>query len=148
MARLEELEGAKIALDSVIFIYALEGNAEFGDRVLKIFEAIEQGKCQGFACDLVLAELMVKPLREGQVEIAQEYVTELPKFPNLTFRSITRATVITAASLRGSSNLGLVDALHLATAIEAGCTVFLTNDTALRHPSPGIDIWMLADIED
>ena len=148
MARLEELEGAKIALDSVIFIYALEGNREFGDRVLKIFEAIEQGKCQGFACDLVLAELMVKPLREGQVEIAREYATELPKFPNLTFGSITRTTVITAASLRGSSNLGLVDALHLATAIEAGCTVFITNDIALRHPSPGIDIWMLADIED
>ncbi|WP_202219771.1 PIN domain-containing protein [Okeania sp. KiyG1] len=59
------------------------------------------------------------------------------KFPNLTLCSITRATVITAANLRGSSNLGLVDALHLATAIEAGCTIFLTNDTALRHPSPG-----------
>ena len=148
MARLEELEGAKIALDSVIFIYALEGNQEFGDRVLKIFETIERGKCQGFACDLVLAELMVKPLREGQIEVAREYASELPKFPNLTFCSITRATVITAASLRGSSNLGLIDALHLATAIEAGCTVFITNDTALRHPSPGIDIWMLADIED
>lgn len=33
MARLEELEGTQIALESVIFIYALEGNAQFGDRV-------------------------------------------------------------------------------------------------------------------
>jgi len=148
MARLEELEGAKIAQESVIFIYALEGNAEFGDRVIKIFEAIEQGKCQAFACALVLAELMVKPLGEGQIEIAQEYATELPKFPNLTFCNLTRATVITAANLRGSSNLGLIDGLHLATAIESGCTVFLTNDANLRHPSPGIDIWMLTDIED
>jgi hypothetical protein len=41
MARLEDIEGAKVALDSVIFIYALEGNQEFGDRVLKIFETIE-----------------------------------------------------------------------------------------------------------
>ncbi|NEO56241.1 MAG: hypothetical protein F6K54_26060 [Okeania sp. SIO3B5] len=37
----------------------MEGNPEFGDRVLKIFESIEQENCQGFACDLVLVELMV-----------------------------------------------------------------------------------------
>ena len=73
MARLEELQGAKIALDSVIFIYALEGNLEFGNRAIKIFEMIENGSCQGFACDLVLAELMVKPLRTGEIEIAEEY---------------------------------------------------------------------------
>ncbi|MDE5107799.1 MAG: hypothetical protein O4808_12290, partial [Trichodesmium sp. St17_bin3_1_1] len=73
MARLEELQGAKIALDSVIFIYALEGNLEFGNRAIKIFEMIEKGSCQGFACDLVLAELMVKPLRTGEIEIAEEY---------------------------------------------------------------------------
>ncbi|MGB3208402.1 MAG: type II toxin-antitoxin system VapC family toxin [Crinalium sp.] len=147
MARLEELVGAKVALDTVIFIYALEGNPEFGDRAVKILEMIEQGKCRGFACDLVLAELMVKPLREGKLEIAQEYANELPKFPNLTFRSITQAIVIAAAHLRGNSNLGLIDSLHLATAVEAGCTVFLTNDAAIRHPVAGLDIWMLSKIE-
>ncbi|MDY6804274.1 MAG: type II toxin-antitoxin system VapC family toxin [Cyanobacteriota bacterium] len=148
MARLKEIEGHKIALDSVIFIYALEGNPEFGDRALKILEAIEQGRCQGFACDLVLAELMVKPLRMGETEIAEEYASELPKFPNLNFRSVTRSIVTAAARLRGSSNLGLIDALHLATAAAAGCTIFITNDAAMRHSSPGLDIWMLRDIED
>lgn len=148
MARLEELNGAKVALDSVIFIYALEGNPVFGERAKKVLQSIEQGKCQGFACDLVLAELMVKPLREGQPEIAQEYARDLPMFPNLTFGSVTREIVVAAARLRGNSNLGLIDALHLAAAVETGCTVFITNDAALRHPSPGLEIWMLSDIED
>lgn len=147
MARLEELAGAKVALDTVIFIYALEGNPEFGDRAIKILEMIEQGKCRGVACDLVLAELMVKPLREGKPEIAEEYANDLPKFPNLTFRSVTQAIVIAAARLRGNSNLNLIDALHLATAVEAGCTVFITNDIALRHPAAGLDIWRLSEIE-
>jgi hypothetical protein len=31
MARLDDLDGVAIALDSVIFIYALEGNPEFGE---------------------------------------------------------------------------------------------------------------------
>jgi len=147
MARLEQLTGAKVALDTVIFIYALEGNPDFGDRAIKILEIIEQGRCRGFACDLVLAELMVKPLRQGKPEIANEYANELPKFPNLTFCSVTQAIVIAAARLRGNSNLALIDALHLATAVEAGCTVFITNDVAIRHPNVGLDIWMLSDIE-
>ncbi len=146
MARLEDLEGKKIALDTVVFIYALEGNPEFGSLAIAVLEAIEQGKCKGFACDLVLAELMVKPLRQGKSEIAQEYASELPQFPNLTFCSITRSIVIASAKLRGSSNLGLIDALHLATALEVGCSIFITNDAALNHPSSGIDIWMLSEM--
>ncbi|MDJ1178114.1 hypothetical protein PJF56_04475 [Roseofilum sp. BLCC_M91] len=85
MARLEDLEGVAVAFDSVIFIYAIEGNQEFGELARKIFELIELGKCQGFACDLVLAELMVKPLRDGFSEIAEEYARDLPSFPNLKF---------------------------------------------------------------
>ena len=135
-------------MDSAIFIYALEGNPVFGERAKKILQAIERGTYQGFACDLVLAELMVKPLREGQPEIAAEYARELPRFPNLTFLSVTRAVVIAAARLRGNSNLGLIDALHLAAAVDAECTVFITNDTALRHPAAGLEIWMLTEIED
>jgi hypothetical protein len=40
------------------------------------------------ASDLVLAELMIKPLQEEKLEIAEEYASELPNFPNLTFIDI------------------------------------------------------------
>ena len=90
MARLNGIIGKKVALNTVIFIYTLEGNPEFGDRAREIFEEIEQNRCQGYASDLVLAELMVKPLREGKPDIAEEYASELPNFPNLTFLSPTR----------------------------------------------------------
>ncbi len=145
MARLEALLGKKIGLDTVVFIYALAGNPKFGNLSLKIMEMIEEGKCLGIASDLVLAELIVKPLRQGYAEIAAEYVQELPSFPNLTFRSVTREIVIAAAKLRGNSSLGLIDALHIATAVEAGCSIFLTNDTVMRHPDPGLEICLLTD---
>lgn len=108
---------------------------------------IEEGRCQGYACDLVLAELMIKPLRQGLWEIVEEYERELPKFPNLTFCSLSREIVIAAARLRGNNNLRLVDALHIATAIAAGCTVFITNDTAFQRPDLGLEIWMLGETE-
>ena len=147
MARLNEINGKKIVLDTVVFIYTLEGNAEFGDRAKAIFEAIEQGKCRGYASDLVLAELMVKPLREGKPDLAEEYASELPDFPNLTFISPTRDIIISAAKLRSKTNLKLIDALHLATAIDTGCQVFITNDAGMQCDILNIDIWLLSEIE-
>lgn len=41
MARLDDFDGKKITLDTVVFIYALEGNDQFGKRVKQIFTAIE-----------------------------------------------------------------------------------------------------------
>ena len=147
MARLNEIKSKKIALDTVVFIYALEGNREFGERARLLLEMIEKGECRGFASDLVLAELMVKPLREGKPEIAEEYAEELPSFPNLNFSSPTRNAVIAAAKLRASTNLKLIDALHLATAIEQGCQLFITNDTGLKCNVPKINILLLSEIK-
>jgi hypothetical protein len=60
--------------------------------------------------------------------------------PNLRTISLTAAMHTRAAAIRGglanptplpsqSRRYGLADALHLAAAIEAGCDVFLTNDS-------------------
>jgi predicted nucleic acid-binding protein len=147
VARLEDLRGKKVALDTVVFIYALEGHSEFGDRAKYLLEQIEVGEIKGFACDLVLAELMVKPLRLGKPEIAEEYATDLPQFPNLTFRPVTRDVVIAAARLRGSKNIGLIDALHLASARLSECDAFVTNDVAIQHPAAGLDVFMLSSFD-
>ncbi len=147
MARLNEINGKKIALDTVVFIYALEGNDQFGRCAEQIFLAIEKGKCKGFASDLVLAELMVKPLREEKPEIAEEYASELPNFPNITFLSPDRDIIISAAKLRGKTNLKLIDALHLATAIKRGCQIFITNDNVMKCNISQIDIWLISEID-
>ena len=147
MSRLNKINGKKIALDTVIFIYALEGNEKFGEGTKQIFTAIEKGECRGFASDLVLAELMVKPLREGKLKIAEEYALELPNFPNIAFLAPSRDIIIAAAKLRSKTNLKLIDALHLATAIDAGCQIFITNDAAMQCDISSMDIWLLSEID-
>jgi predicted nucleic acid-binding protein len=147
VARLRDISGKKIALDTVIFIYALEGNSQFGESAARILQSIEYGECRGMSSDLVLAELMVKPLREGKPEIAEEYASELPSFPNLTFITPSREVIIVGAKLRSKTNLKLIDALHLATAINQKCQIFITNDTAMKCNVPGLDIWLLSEIE-
>lgn len=147
VSRLNKIKGKKIGLDTVVFIYALEGNKKFGESTKQIFIAIEKGECRGFASDLVLAELMVKPLRDGKPKIAEEYALELPNFPNLAFIAPTRDIIINAAKLRSKTNLKLIDALHLATALNAGCQIFITNDAAIKCNIPSMDIWLLSEID-
>ncbi|PSB34578.1 type II toxin-antitoxin system VapC family toxin [Chlorogloea sp. CCALA 695] len=147
MARLTDLHGCKVGLDTAVFIYALEGHVTFRTLAIKLFEQIEQGAIKASACDLGLAELMVKPLRLGQQAIAQEYAKDLPQFPNLNFCAITQAIVIAAVRLRGSSKLGLINALHLAATSADGCTVFITNDTVIQHPDSKLTILLLSDLQ-
>lgn len=52
MPRLADLQGRKVGLDTVVFIYALEGHPTFGDRATQLFEKIEQGVIEAAACAL------------------------------------------------------------------------------------------------
>ena len=146
MSRLEPLAGRVVALDTAIFIYALEGHPEFGTPALTLLQWIERGKLRGVAADLVLAELMVRPLTMGRTETAERYERELPEFPNLSFVSLSREVVTGAARLRAASGLGLLDALHLSAALGAGAQVFVTNDVRLQKPNLGLDIWLLSEL--
>lgn len=146
MARLANLQGKKVGIDTVIFIYLLEGHSEFGSCSRELFRLIEHGTIKGIACDLVLAELMVKPLRQNRWEIAEQYTTELLQFSNLNFCTVTREVVFAAAKLRGIYNIQLVDAIHLATSQLNGCDAFITNDHALQISEPELEIVMLKDL--
>jgi predicted nucleic acid-binding protein len=50
-----------------------------------------------------------------------------------------------AAQLRTTSNLKIPDAIHAATALNIGCTLFLTNDAGLRTV-PGLSVVVLKDV--
>jgi hypothetical protein len=64
--------------------------------------------------------------------------------PNLRTLGLTASMHLRASAIRGvyfypavagapPKRYGLADALHLATAIEAGCDVFMTNDNPLSN---------------
>jgi predicted nucleic acid-binding protein len=147
MARLEDLDGKKVGIDTVVFVYFLEGHPEMGNCARRLFQKIESGSIDAFASDLVIGELIVKPLQQGKLENATEYKEKLPQFPNLNFCTVTREVIITGAELRAIKKLGFVDSLHLASAVLNGCEVFLTNDYELKHPNVGLKILKFSDFK-
>lgn len=128
-------------LDTVIVIYAVEGNPADKKRAKEHLDALEQAGHRFAISELTRTECLVPVF--GQA--AGQRLSDFFRFfhvPNLRTLSLTAAMHARASAIRGGhtyptippaqpKRYGLADALHLAAAIESGCEVFLTNDNQL-----------------
>ena len=76
---------------------------------------------------LLLPELLTKPLREGAVDELEELCALLAR---LDLRPVDEATAELAPALGAAYGLRAADAVHLATAVNAGADRFITNNAA------------------
>lgn len=140
------LHGRRVGIDTAIFIYALESHPKFGRVAIDLFARVERSLVTAVASDLVLGELIVRPLKLGRDDVVSRYLEEIPRFPNLLLRSVSREMITEAARLRSRSSLSLVDALHLECAKHAGADFFITNDRRVSQPNLGIDVIQIEEI--
>lgn len=82
---------------------------------------------------ITLTETLMKPIQVGDQFLIDAYNELLTETDYVRLISITPVIAEKAAHLRARYNLRTPDALHLATAIEAGCDAFLTNDLGLNR---------------
>jgi predicted nucleic acid-binding protein len=133
-----------LALDTSVFIYHFESHPTYLPLTRYLLGLVASGSCEAVISELALLELLVKPLSLEQVGLADRYEILLEHFPHLSIRPIDRAVIRRAAQLRGRNRLRTPDAIHLATALESGATLFLCNDKGLR-PVKGIEFVVLDD---
>jgi predicted nucleic acid-binding protein len=130
-------------LDTVIVIYAVEGNPADQQRALNHLAALEQAGHRFAISDLTCTECLVPVLGPGDGQRLSDFFRFF-RGPNLRTLGLTAAMHDRAAAIRGGHTYpaiapaqprryGLADALHLAAAIESGCDVFLTNDDQLSN---------------
>ncbi len=140
MVLLNAICGELVYLDTNIFIYALEGYADFVDELTELFESIDAGNFRAVTSELTLAEVLVRPLMDGNRERQIAYQHALQTNDVLEVIPVRRDVLVESASLRAVANLRLPDAIHAATALLAGCQTFLTNDRRLLA-IPGIRVF-------
>lgn len=136
-----ETLGRRFYLDANFFIYVLEEVEPWAEAARRILIALEGGECEAVTSELSLAECLVKPMELGRKEIAETYLDFLRDRPSLVIVPVSREVLIEAASLRGLSGIKLPDAIHAATALQGGCTSFLTNDERLSIPGIRMIRW-------
>jgi len=136
---------ALVLIDTALWIYHFERHAQFGSVAGKFIESLEAGRFRGVASELTLLELTVKPLQLARQDVADEYELLLDHFPNLELAPVTREILLLAAQLRARYRLRTPDAIQVATAIQRGATLAITNDDAWRT-LPMIETIILADL--
>lgn len=137
MASLSGIRGTTAYLDTNLFIYAVEGYEPEETFLRELFAALERGEFAAVASELTLAEVLVQPLALGRADIAATYDELLRPSERLAVVPVDRAILVEAARQRAVFGVRMPDAIHVATALASGCSVFLTNDRRLKLP-PGI----------
>lgn len=148
MWRVESLRGREVYLDSNIFIYAFESAdhpALGGIRAL--LRDISNGTTHARTSLLTRAEVLVRPLREQQQDLAEFYRNLLSGTQPISVQPLDGAIVDRAAALRAvHGRLRLADALHLSTSLLCECDGLLTADKQLAAIDADIKVLPLHDM--
>ncbi|HJP63637.1 MAG TPA: type II toxin-antitoxin system VapC family toxin [Mucilaginibacter sp.] len=121
-----------IFLDTAPLIYFIEGNSPYQENLKQIFEANDKGDFAFITSSITLLEVLVKPLRDGYTELANQYKRILTDASGIQIFDMTSELAVKAAELRAKYNLRTPDSIQIATAIECKADYFLTNDSQLK----------------
>ena len=131
----------RVYFDTNIVIYFIEQPAGWGQRASSRVSQLQVNRDQIIVSDLTRMECRIGPIKfNDPITLAQFDAFFQAKEVQVVL--LTTAIVDRATLIRAQRGYSLPDALHLAAAVEAGCDVFLTNDTRLSS-FPGIAVEIL-----
>jgi predicted nucleic acid-binding protein len=125
-------EASIIYIDSNIFIYFIEATPQFFEKSKAIFEKIASVGARILTSEITVAECLYKPSQEDNKNLIRIYENLFASKADITLITLNGATTKRAAQLGGKLGLKLINAIHYISALEAGCTTFLTSDTRFK----------------
>ena len=133
-----------IYIDASGLIYSVERVEPYRTLLEPMWQRVQAGDLAIVSSPIIVIEALVKPLREGNREIEMQY-RELFASKAVRLLDASYQVFEDAAHLRAETGLKTPDALHAATALRAGCALFITNDTDYRRVQ-GLSLVVLDDI--
>lgn len=143
MGLIADLGQGPVAVDTAIFVYLIEEEPRFLPHVLSLFAEADEGRRELVTSALTLLEVLVVPYRTGNRQLAARYEDLLTRSRGIRLVDLTRDQLRAAAHLRAATGVKTPDALHLVSALGAGCTTFVTNDRRLPAV-PGLRVIQLS----
>jgi len=125
--------GGSVYVDANVVIYRIEAIQPYLTTTAPLWDALRAGTQAVVTSELCLLEVLVKPIQLGDLALQSLFRTILYNTKGLSCAPITRQTLEMAAQLRATNGLKTPDAIHAATAMVAGCTLFITNDPIFRR---------------
>jgi len=127
---------SRVYWDTMLFIYLLEGNRQFGPAVKSIYNRMRLRGDTLCTSYLSLGEILAGAPRSSQTaQVVRQGFAEL----KVQFLAFDGSAVDIFASLRAAQKVATADAVHLACAAAKGVDLFLTGDRQLtKQIVPGI----------
>jgi predicted nucleic acid-binding protein len=122
------MRGARVYIDTNIFIYVLNNTPVWAAPSLALLEACATRQIEGITGDVTLAELLVRPLQANDATAVAAVRDLLLHDGAISVVSHDRAAFELAAHHRARHGLKIVDSLQLATAQGAGASWLISND--------------------
>lgn len=144
MGQLNLPSNAKVYLDSAILIYSVEAHPDYRELLRPLWLSLQASEIEVISSELSLMEVLIVPLRNNDTALVNDY-RELMLNGEMQLIPIIQTILTQAAQLRATTNLRTPDAIHVATAINTGSTLFLTNDLRIRQV-PNLSIIVLQDV--
>lgn len=142
---LSRIQGKRVYIDTNIFVYFLEQHERYFDTVVPFFQLFDDGLSLAYTGDAVVAETLYKPYRMDDVVRVSEFKSFFGNDEFITVLPHTTKIFELAAELSPKRGMKLIDALHYATAVIAGCTFILTNDAGFTS-SGEVEVIYLQDL--
>lgn len=131
--------------DTMLFIYLLEGNTAYVDRVTVILRGMETRGDKLVTSAFTLAEVLVAPLKRSDPDAAERIRQGVRRVAEIV--PFTAETAARYAEIRARHRFSSADSIQLACAAQANADLFLTNDHRLVGAViPGIQFVVGLDI--
>jgi predicted nucleic acid-binding protein len=138
-------QGSLVFIDANVVIYSVEKIEPYRSLLQPMWEAAKAGEIALIGSELLLLETLVKPLHDQDVQLESIFRNLLLASNELRLIPIDRLVLESAARLRATVGIKTPDAIHAATALLAGTTLFVTNDLTLRRV-PGLSVTVLDEV--
>lgn len=138
-------QSSLVFIDANVVIYSVEKIEPYATLLLPMWEAAKAGDIALIGSELLLLETLVKPLREKDTQLESIYRNLLLASNELRLLSADASVLGSAARLCATAGLKTPDAIHAATALLVGSTIFITNDVGFRR-APGLSVTVLDEI--
>ena len=120
-----------VYLDANAIIRFVETDDDLFESLL---DHIRNGANRLCTSEFTLAEVLVLPLRENDIELLSVYETLFAADSEMDIVPVDRATLRRSAELRATLGNRAPDAIHIATAELTGCAVFISSDLRIHLP--------------
>lgn len=128
----DKFKGKRIYFDANYFIYGVEKENPFYEKVGVFFQAMDDGDIYAITSEFTLAEVLAKPFADKNTILIEQYTKFIQNSDILDVCPLSRELLIESAKLRAKTKMKYPDIFHLSTALHTRCDFFVTNDGDIK----------------